>query len=230
MALNTTVLTHKRVSLDRFPEFPPREDMQNTSHLHLRSVITTLTIHYDRLRRRAFVHSEVPVAPSLSPWGSHRVPDLIVSFDDDIESIYDLGGYAIDHQGKPPNFVLEVASRTTGVTDYTAKRADYERYGVPEYWRFDDTGGRYHDVALAGDILIEGEYRPIEIEWLDDTRCRGYSEALGLYVYWEDGLLRFYDPISRSYLRTHDEEAEGRRTAEARVAELEAQLRRMRGE
>ena len=230
MALNTTALTHKPINLDRFPEFPPRDDMQNSSHLHLRSVITTLTIHYNRIEKRAFVHSEVPVAPSLSPWGSHRIPDLIVSFDDDIENIYDLGGYAIDRQGKPPEFVFEVASRTTGVTDYTAKRADYERYGIPEYWRFDDTGGRYHDVALAGDILIEGEYRPIEIEWLDDTRCRGYSEALGLYVCWEDGLLRFYDPISQSYLRTHDEEAEARRTAETRVAELEAELRRLRGE
>lgn len=244
MTLNTTALTHEPISLDRFPEFPPRDDMQNSSHLHLRSIITTLTIYYDRLKKRTFVHSEVPVALSLSPWGSHRIPDLIVSFDDDIENIYDLGGYAIDRQGKPPEFVLEVASRTTGVTDYTAKRADYERYGIPEYWRFDDTGGRYHDVALAGDILVDGQYRPIEIEWLDDTRCRGYSEALGLYVCWEDGMLRFYDPASQGYLRTHDEEveraneeAEARRTAETRaetaetrVEELEAQLRRLRGE
>ena len=244
MTLNTTALTHKPISLDKFPEFPPRDDMQNSSHLHLRSIITTLTIHYARLKRKVFVHSEVPVAPSLSPWGSYRIPDLIVSFDDDIENIYDIQGYAIDQQGKPPDFVLEVASHTTGVTDYTAKRADYERYGIPEYWRFDDTGGRYHDVALAGDILVEGRYRPIEIEWLDDTRCRGYSEALGLYVCWEDGMLRFYDPASQSYLRTHyedadlaneaaeraDAEAEARRTAEARVAELEAELHRLRGE
>lgn len=244
MTLDSTALTHKPISLDRFPEFPPRDDMQNSSHLHLRSVITTLTIYYDRLEKMAFVHSEVPVAPSLSPWGSHRIPDLIVSFEDDIENIYDLGGYAIDRQGKPPDFVLEVASRTTGVTDYTAKRSDYERYGIREYWRFDDTGGRYHDVALAGDTLVDGEYRPIEIEWLDDARCRGYSEALGLYICWEDGLLRFYDPISRGYLRTHDEEAgraeeeagarqiaEARaETAEARVEELQAELRRLRGE
>ena len=237
MTLDSTALTSKPISLDRFPEFPPRDDMQNSSHLHLRSVITSLVIHYARIEKMAFVHSEVPVAPSLSPWGSHRIPDLIVSFEDDIENIYDLGGYAIDRQGKPPDFVLEVASRTTGVTDYTAKRADYERYGIPEYWRFDDTGGRYHDTALAGDILVDGEYKPIEIEWLDDTRCRGYSEALGLYVCWEDGLLRFYDPISRSYLRTHDEEAgraddeaRARQAAESRVEELEAELRRLRGE
>ena len=244
MTLDSTALTQKPISLDRFPEFPPRDDMQNSSHLHLRSVITSLVIHYARIEKLAFVHSEVPVAPSLSPWGSHRIPDLIVSFDSDIEGIYDLGGYAIDRQGKPPDFVLEVASRTTGVTDYTSKRADYERYGILEYWRFDDTGGRYHDVALAGDVLVDGEYRPIAVEWLDDTRCRGYSEALGLYVCWEDGMLRFYNPVSQSYLRTHYEEADlanevaeraaveskARQTAEARVEELEAELRRLRGE
>ncbi len=244
MALNTTTLTPKPISLDRFPEFPPRDDMQNTVHLHLRSVITTLVIHYARVKKRAFVHSEVPVALTLSPWGSHRIPDLIVSFDDDIEDIYELGGYAIDRQGKPPDFVMEVASKTTGVLDYTDKRADYQSYGIPEYWRFDDTGGRYHDIALAGDILVDGEYQPIEIDWLDDDRCRGYSPALGLYLCWEYGTLRFYDPVSQSYLRTHyeeveladaeteraDEEAEARRTAQARVEELEAELRRLRGE
>ena len=241
---NTTMLTSRPISLDRFPEFPPREDMQKTSHLHLRSVITSLVIHFDRLEKKTLVHSEVPVAPSLSPWRDHRIPDLIVAFDSDIEGIYDLGGYAIDQQGKPPDFVLEVASRTTGVTDYTAKRSDYERYGIPEYWRFDATGGRYHDMALVGDILVDGGYRPIEIEWLDERRCRGYSDALGLYVCWEGELLRFYDPISHSYIRTHDEEVEradeeaGARqiaetraeNAEARVAELEAQLHSLRGE
>ena len=230
MALNTTTLAPKPISLDRFPEFPPRQDMQNAAHLHLRSVITTLTIHYDRLKKKAFVHSEVPVAPSLSPWAGHRIPDLIVAFDSDIEDIYDMGGYAIDRQGKPPDFVLEVASRTTGVQDYTSKRADYERYGIPEYWRFDATGGRYHDVALAGDILVDGEYQPIETQWLDNERCRGYSEALGLYVCWEDGRLRFYDPVSQSYLRTHYEDSERAENAEARAKELEAELRRLSGE
>ena len=30
----------------------------------------------------------------------------------------------IDRQGNPPDFVLEVASKTAGVIDYTDKRAD----------------------------------------------------------------------------------------------------------
>lgn len=38
---------------------------------------------------------------------------------------------------------------------------------------------------------------------------RGFSAALNLYVCWEHGQLRWYDPISGNYLLTHDEEADG---------------------
>ena len=143
-------------------------------------------------------------------------------------------------------FVLEVASHTTGVVDYTEKRADYARYGVGEYWRFDPTGGAYHDRSLAGDRLVDGHYERIAIEWRDAKHGRGYSEALGLFVCWEREELRFYDPAQGRYLRTlteeeaerraevagrlpsearADAEAEARRRAEARLAELERERR-----
>ena len=51
--------------------------------------------------------------------------------------------------------MLEVASPSTGRVDYTDKRRDYERFGILEYWRFDPSGGEYHDAALAGDRLVE---------------------------------------------------------------------------
>ena len=85
--------------------------------------------------------------------------------------------------------------------------------------------------------MVEGKYEPIEIEVLGERRLRGYSEALGLYVCWEDGMLRFFDPVSESYLRSHEEDVRrveeervGRIVAESRVAELEEELRRLRGE
>ena len=40
---------------------------------------------------------------------------------------------------------------------------------------------------------------------MPDGELRGYSEALGLYLCWDGGLLRFYDPAKAEYLRTHDE-------------------------
>ena len=160
-----------------------------------------------------------------------RIPDLMVVLDCDIEDANRIDGYAIDRQGKPPDFVLEVASKTTGIVDYTVKRADYERFAVGEYWRFDPTGGDYHDASLAADRLIDDVYQPIEIEITEDGVLRGYSEVLGLYVCWDNGKLRFYHPESQSYLLTHqevveraDQEAAARRQAEAEVRRLRERL------
>ena len=222
MTSRTTTLTQGTGKLERFPDFPPREDMQNTSHLHRRSILTALAIHIGN-PETTLVHGEVPVAPTLDPWGAYRIPDLIVVHDCDIALVDEQGGYAIDRQGKAPDFVLEVASRSTGEVDYTDKRRDYERFGIGEYWRFDPSGGEYHDAALAGDLLVDGVYEPIAIEVLGEGRRRGYSEALGLYVCWEEGMLRFFDPETESYLRSHDEDMA--RAEEERIARLAAQAR-----
>ena len=236
MTSKATTLTQQKGKIERFPDFPPREDMQNTSHLHRRSILTALAIHLGN-PETTLVHGEVPVAPTLDPWGDYRIPDLIVAHDCNLALVDEQRGYAIDRQGKAPDFVLEVASRSTGEVDYTDKRLDYERFGIVEYWRYDPSGGDYRDAALAGDLLVNGAYQSIPIEMQDEGRLRGYSEALGLYVCWEYEELRFFDPVAESYLRTHAEDAEraaeeraGRVAAETRAAELEAELRRLRAE
>ena len=250
MTSKTTSLTKGAGKPERFPDYPPREDMQNWLYLYETSVLTSLAIHFAD-EPNVTVASEVPVGLSLPVRDDARIPDLLLVRDGDRALMEEQRGYAIDRQGKAPDFVLEVASRSTGRADYTDKRADYERYGISEYWRFDPSGGEYHDAALAGDRLVDGRYEPIAIETLQEAMLRGYSDALGLYVCWEDGRLRFFDPGTESYLRSHDEEraesmatqarAEEERTgrlaaqsraaaAEARAAELESELRRLRGE
>ena len=87
--------------------------------------------------------------------------------------------------------------------------------------------GRYYPEGLAGDRLVDGVYISIIVEEVTHARHWGYSTVLGLYLCWEYGHLRWYDPAARRYLRTHDQEAEDRIAAEARVRELEAQLRRL---
>ena len=160
-------------------------------------------------------------------------------------------GYVISEVGKPPDLVLEVGSRSTGRRDYTVKREGYAALGIREYWRFDPSGGEYHDRPLAGDTLVDDEYVPIEVVAESGGRHRGYSEILELELWWEEGKLRFRDPASGQFLLTPQElyeraeeehadrmaaearagTAEARAgTAEARVAELEAELRRLRGE
>ena len=109
-------------------------------------------------------------------------------------------GYVINEIGQPPDFVLEVASRSTGQRDYTVKRDTYARYGVTEYWRFDHTGGQYHDIPLAGDRLVNGEYEPIPVETGTDGVTRGYSAVLGLELHWRNRRLRFWNPATQEYL------------------------------
>ena len=232
---------HQQVEVEQdeylavFPEYPPRDDMQNSLYLNRFAHVTALEVHLGN-PDTTLVLGEVSVAPSAAASKEHRRPDLIVSFNCDPELAIRQDGYAIDLQGKPPDFALEVASKTTGIIDETEKRIDYAAYGIREYWRYDQTGGDYHKEALAGDRLVEGEYKPIDIDWLDANRCRGYSAALDLYVCWEYGNLRWYDHHAGEYLLTFfdernmrlqetaraDEEAFAREQAEIRAESAEA--------
>ena len=227
MVGKTITLTSTHTELERFPEFPPRDDMNNPIYLYRPSHIYTLELHVGN-PETTIVLGEVPVGWTPGQSAGIRRPDLLIADNVKRALIIEQWGYAIDQQGKPPDFVLEVASATTGENDYTAKRRDYEAYGIPEYWRFDPSGGEYHDVALAGDRLVDGVYQPIEIEWLDENRCRGYSEFLGLYVCWEYGELRWYNPETESYLRTHADEVE--RAEAERAARASAEERADRAE
>ena len=240
------MMTGKPIALTKkkrtqFPDFPPRLDVQNWLNLYRRSFPAALASHLGS-QETTITATELPVAPTLDNWQDHRIPDMLVSYNASLELFIEQNGYAIDRQGKPPDFVLEVASPTTGVNDYTEKRSDYERYGILEYWRFDRSGGDYHDAALAGDRLIDAQYEPIAVEWLDENRCRGYSDALGIYICWEHGELRWYNPATASYLQTYEEvtvraeqesvraEQEAVRAEQeaARAQRAEAELRRLR--
>ena len=167
-------------------------------------------------------------------------PDLLVAFDVKPEDYYLRSAYVISEQGKPPDFVLEVASRSSGRRDVVEKRETYEGLLIPEYWRFDETG-RYHGARLAGDRLVNGQYAPIDIEELDGGSLQGYSPALNLNLRWSpsgrppyaDGLARglargilgWHDPATGQHIATLGSERAARLAAEARAnAERDARL------
>ena len=233
-----------------FPEYPPRDDMQNALYLNRFAHVTALEVHLGN-PDTTLVLGEVSVAPTADFSKEHRRPDLMVAFNCDPDLVIRQNGYAIETQGKPPDFVLEVASSTTGIIDFTDKRIDYAAYGILEYWRYDQTGGDYHDVALAGDRLVDGKYEKIDVKWHDNMRCSGYSAVLDLYVCWEYGRLRWFDPNTDKYLLTFfeernmrlqeteraeqaetraDFEAYTRQQAEARAQQAESENRRLRAE
>ena len=153
-----------------------------------------------------------------------RYPDMLVAFDVDPKLYKARNAYVIEDQGKPPDLVMEIASRRTGRVDVTAKRDDYAALGIPEYWRFDETG-EYHGTRLAGDRLEGGVYAPVTIEELEDGTLQGYSAVLNLNLRWEDGQLRWHDPAMGRYVPTFESER-----ARAEVERARANMERGRAD
>ena len=117
--------------------------------------------------------------PARNMAGS-RYPDLLVSFNSDPEAYYrSNNGYIITEQGKPPDFVLEIASPSTGHIDTNEKRDDYAALGITEYWHFDETGEHH------GARLENGGYASIPIAELTTDTLQGRSEVLNLNLRWE---------------------------------------------
>ena len=182
------------------PEPPKKVDMRHSDIVS--EVKITLKNHYGD-DPSALVGGEGYLRLVAGERSCFAVPDCIIAFGVEARRlIWEARGYVISEIGKPPDVVMEIASESTGVRDYTVKRRIYERMRAGEYWRFDPSGGQYHDAPLAGDILVNGEYRRIAITVESDGSFWGYSPALALYLVWEDGSLRFYDPATHDFLPT----------------------------
>ena len=228
------------LGMDPLPDPPRMMDMLQEPHNT--TARSTLRAHYIG-DPSVLVAGEGYLVASRSVRGPRLVPDCIVAFGVDAAEAKAANGYVIDEVGKPPDFVLEVASKSTARRDYRDKPRIYQAMGVGENWRFDDTGGKLYDAPLAGEILTDsGLYVPIETREDANGRIWAYSPALGLRLYWDNGELRFYDPLTGEFLRNLPEseadrivEREGRLRAEAENARLreahlaaEAEISRLR--
>ena len=78
---------------------------------------------------------------------------------------------------------------------------------------------------------MQGRYEPIPIEEVEQGIFQGYSAALGLFIRWEHGELRWHNPETGQEIPTFEQERaradaaeEAQAQAEARVRELEAEL------
>ena len=156
-------------------------------------------------------------------------PDCYVAFDLSDEALQSLSleennTYLLWEVGKPPDYVMEIASRSTWRNDLGDKRDLYADLGIGEYWRYDATGGDFYGDPLVGERLVDGEYQRIETHQEGDGSVWGHSDALNLDLWWTDGKLRYWDPAQGEWLRTPEEEKDGRleETARADLAEARA--------
>ena len=223
----------------RLPDPPPRDPDEMTAydHVYKHARHTALALHFGNPDTTLVEYDRWIIASPRQNRARARRPDLLIAFGVSPEHYAASNGYIISEQGKPPDFVLEVASESTARTDTGPKRDDYAALGIPEYWRFDETGA-YHRTKLAGDRLVEGRYEPIPITETDNGALQGYSAVLNLLIRWDNGHLRWYNPETNEEVPTFEQERQARIRAEnradgaeERVRELEAQLEhRNRGE
>ena len=212
----------------RLPDPPQREPDEMTQYDHLFKTGNSryLAIHLGN-PETTLVEADRWIVPDPSFNKSRaRRPDLLVAFGVNPDAYDASNGYIVSEQGKPPDWVLEVASESTGDVDVGEKREYYAELGIPEYWRFDHTpDGRWHGARLAGDFLVDGEYVPVEITELPDGSLQGYSPALGLHLRWERGELAFHDPATGQPIATFESERERAFRERARAdAELAARV------
>ena len=222
--------------IESLPDPPKKHDMQQTGHCV--QAISTLGVHFGK-RDDVLVSGNgylIVSTGSVRDWGQHFYPDCVVAFGVEPKAIIARNGYVISEVGKPPEFVLEIASRTTASRDETVKQEGYAEMGIPECWGFDGSGKGFYSQRLWGVRLVGGIYEPIELTEEANGEVWGFSDVLSLYLCADDeNRLRFWDPATRKYLPTHDEaleerdrERSARIEAENRTAEADSERDRER--
>jgi Uma2 family endonuclease len=148
----------------------------------------------------------------------HLAPDVFV-----VRGIpkHDRLNYLVWEEGKGPDLVIEVTSKSTRKEDLTTKRDLYrDTLQVSEYFLFDPLG-EYLRPQLQGFRLVDGEYVAIRT-----VEGRLPSMFTGLHFEAHGHELRLYNPTLGRWLPTSKEksreDAAVRRAAEAKSREEEA--------
>ena len=114
-----------------FPDFPHRDDMNNPIYLYVPGYLATLHRHFGSLDT-TLVLAETPLGWHHRQREGILIPDAMIAFEVNVAAVIARRGYSIEEQGKAPEFVLEIASPSTGRRDEERKREGYQDYGVQE--------------------------------------------------------------------------------------------------
>ena len=200
-----------------------------------------------------FVYWDPAYKPGTKGGNPPPAPDVYVAFG---VANRHRSSYVVWEEGKPPDFVLEVASPSSRRKDEKEKPKIYAKIGVPEFFLYDPEGKL--TPALSGFELRGGTrpaYRALPEERFPGGAVGVRSKVLGLCLCVRppgpeplDGSLCWYDPAAGAFLPTRLELADDRRrladdwrrladdkrqvearaaASEARVAELEARIEKM---
>jgi Uma2 family endonuclease len=172
------------------------------TELHMEDMIDTIQVLRDHFAEK----------PNVYVWGNlllfyeegnprkHVSPDVLLAF---VPKEPKRDNYLVWKEGRAPDFVLEITSKSTKRVDQTKK---YEIYRdvlrVSEYFLFDPRAD-YLDPPLQGYRLVDGDYVRI-----DPIAGRLPSQVLGLHLERDGAKLRLFDPAIAARLPTRSERAQ----------------------
>ncbi len=155
----------------------------------------------------------------------HISPDIFVVKGIPRERTPERRSYRVWEEGKGPDAVIEVTSKSTQVEDLDVKLVLYrDVLRVKEYFLFDPYR-EYLEPPLQGYRLARKHYLPIA-----PRNGRLPSQVLGLHLEAAGELLRLYDPQQKAWLPIPPEEREGRRREMEARLQAEAEVERLRKE
>ena len=125
--------------------------------------------------------------------------------------------YKLWEEGRMPEVVFEISSRSTWGDDWHIKFQLYARLGVKEYFLFDPEYD-YLPEPLIAFRLKDGEFKKLKVK-----KNRVLSETLGLELVDTGETLRLFHPPTGRILPTLAEETLARQQAEAAQQQAEAQ-------
>ena len=203
--------------------YPSSDGRPMSDNMWQGKAITNADGDLESAHPKALVAADILVYPEKGNNRNRIAPDVLVALG--------LGrrkrsSYFVWEEGKPPDWVLEVASPGTEAEDRGAKRRKYAEMGVPEYWMFDAKGDVYPPGTprLQGLKLVDGEYRPLKSRLVDGRRMIR-SEVLGLDVRVDGELLRFRDVATGKDIRHRGEIEADEERSQAATARAQAQTR-----
>ena len=177
---------------------------------------------------RALVAADILMYPERGNKDNKIAPDVLVALGLGTRK---RSSYFVWVEGKPPDWVLEVASPGTQADDRGVKRRRYAAMGVPEYWMFDPKGDVYPPGTprLQGLELVAGEYRALPPRIAEGGRTIR-SEVLGLDIRVEGELLRFRDPATGRDIPHRAEVVAAAERAQAAAERAKAAAERAEGQ
>ena len=204
------------------PSLQPLPDAMQQEN-HFLDTVSTLRAHFSS-DPSVLVSGNTIVCYDPDNLNRRVLPDCYITFEVDPIAIREQNGYLIWQVGKAPDFVLEIGSESTAIRDLTSKRDLYAEMGVPEYWRFDPTGGEHYGQPLVGEQLIGGRYEPFGLSINSDGLTCGYSPMLNLRLCLREGRLLFEDVNTERYLINLEEAQDALTTEQAALAAEQAAL------